>query len=150
MKLIQNLPKQAYIFAWAVLLYLSPLPYIFGDDYQRYILPVYITLQVIFVVACNKFVHERWILAVIIIESVCAMWNALLFLMWKSADNVFFAAFSHFMFIAFALEILIITMSLLGGDYGRGARRHSQSPPVRLLCRLSFRNSQNSGIEVAQ
>lgn len=147
---MKTVPVQVYIFAWVVLLYLSPVPYIFGDDQQRYVLPVYITLQTIFVAACNKLVRERWGLAVILIEAVCAMWNALLFLLWNSVGNIFFTAFSHFMFLAFALEILIINMSLKGGDYGLGFRRHSQSPPVRILCRLSLRDSKSSRIEVAQ
>lgn len=151
MKSIKNLPKQAYIFALALLLYCSPLPYIFGDEYQRFVLPVYVALQLLFVIACNKLVQESWIIFVILIEAFCMTWNSILFFRWHNAGELFYSVYSHVMFLALVLEILIINLSMRGGeDERRNADKYPNHPFHNLFCRLNSRRSQNCRQKVAQ
>jgi hypothetical protein len=148
---VKNVPRQFYILALALLLYLSPLPYIFGDHNQRFILPVYVALQLLFVIACNKIVRENWIVFVTLIEAFCMTWNSVLFLRWHNAGELFYSAYSHVMFLALALEILIINLSMRGGeDERRNADRYPNHPIHNLFCRLNSRYSQNGRQEVVK
>ncbi len=135
---MKTLPKQVYIFALALLLYCSPLPLFFGEESQRYILPGYVALQVLFVIACYKLVNEKWISLVILIEAFCMTWNCVLFFRWQNAGEVFHTAYSYVMFLSLVLEILIINLSITGGvDEQRNAGQYPKRPLANLLCRLN-------------
>jgi len=148
---MKNVPAQGYIFALALLLYCSPLPYIFGDQNHRFVLPVYVALQLLFVMTCYKLVRERWIIFVILIEAFCMTWNSILFFRWQSAGDLFYSAYSYTMFLALVLEILIINLSMRGGeDERRNADRYPNHPFRALFCRLNHQCGIFSRKEVAK
>lgn len=146
-----NTPKQLYVLVFALLLYCSPLPYIFGDEHQRFVLPVYVALQFLFVMACYKLVRENWIIFVILIEAFCMTWNAVLFFRWHSAGDLFYSAYSYIMFLALVLEILIINLSMRGGeDERRNADGNPNHPLLALFCRLNHQRGIFCRKEVAK
>lgn len=148
---MKNAPAQGYIFALALLLYCSPLPYVFGEQYQRFVLPVYVAMQFLFVMACYKLVREKWIIFVILIEAFCMTWNAILFFRWQTAGDLFYSAYSYTMFLAFVLEILIINLSMRGGE---DERRNADGNPKRhiraLFCRINHQFGLFGRKEVAK
>lgn len=102
------------------------------------------------VMFCYNLIRERWIVFVILIEAVCMVWNAILFFRWHTAGDVFYAAYSYVMFLALVLEILIINLSMHGGeDERRTSGRNPKRPFSNLLCRLNSRSGQKGCQKVA-
>lgn len=119
---MKRIPKQFYIFVLALGLFFLPVSFLFSNDNQRYVLPVYITFQLLFVISCNKITQATWATLIIIIEAICMLWNTLLFVFWNDASIVLYDAHSWVMFFAFALEILVLNLSMIGGQDGRNRK----------------------------
>lgn len=146
----RSIPKQAYTLVLVFLLYCSPAAFFISPEFQRYVLVFYITHQLLTVVFLNKFVHEAWIIGVILVESIAMIYNTVLFMFWFTIDELLFILHSKFMFLAFLAELLIINMSLRGGVDGNGNSRNSQLPDFPLRCRLNHLFNKSGLSEVAK
>lgn len=140
-----KMPSQFYMFATVSLLYFWPWQIFSGDKPADWLASV-ITLQLVFVIACNIFVRDSWATAIILIEGFCMVINLL---MMKGAPIVV-DAHEHIVLAAFIIELLIITISLQGVAIGK-----SNSNRLRMvgngLCYLRNRSLPLSGrVEVAQ
>ena len=117
-------------------LYFLPLSEWLLCDNSRYILVARLAVQWIFVVSCYKITHLSWVSGVIIIEAVCMTFNLLLFVMWPDRNNVLYSIHGQFMTFAFALELLLIQISI-GGMCGRKLSHFTRIPRHSLMCRLN-------------
>jgi hypothetical protein len=77
------------------------------------------TLQLLFVIACNKLVKEDWIIAVILIEFFVMLFNVTFFCNTAITD----AMHEQITLYALILELLIITASLQLGSASDDSRR---------------------------
>lgn len=143
-------PPQLYLLGWALLLYSLPVSSILSDENQRYVLPIYVAAQYLFICLCNKIIHGKWVICIILIEAVCMTWNTILFALWDAASSTLWSLHSSFMFLALVLEILIINLSLGGGVNERIARRNTHRPNNTFSCRLNHRQRLQSGPEVVE
>lgn len=115
-----KMPKQFYIFGLVLLLYFWPWQLFSGDLPADWLLSV-ITLQIVFVIFCNVFVREGWILPVIIIEAVCMVLNIANMLLPEIISGIH----AQIMIVALIMELLIITTSM-GAINGRDNSYHLQ------------------------
>lgn len=105
--MMKKMPKQYYVFALVLLLYYWPWQLFTGDKPADWLASV-ITLQLAFVILCNKFVRENWILPVIIIEAVCMVFNTAYLIV----PGVMSGIHEHIMLSALIMELLIIITSM--------------------------------------
>jgi hypothetical protein len=106
-----KMPKQFYMFGLVLLLYFWPWQLFTGDQPADWLLSV-ITLQLVFVIFCNVFVRDSWILPVIIIETVCMVFNIALLIV----PGVMSSIHAYIMLSALIMELLIITTSMRATD----------------------------------
>jgi hypothetical protein len=105
--IMTKMPKQYYILGLVLLQYLWPWQ-LFGGDLPADWLVSVITMQLCFVIFCNKFVRDNWILPVIIIEAVSLAFNITLLVV----PGVISGIHAHIILTALIMELLIITTSL--------------------------------------
>lgn len=124
------------ILVLALSLYFLPLSHLLSSDSQRYTLLLYVAAQYLFVVSCYKITQQSWVSGVIIIEAVCMTFNLLLFVMWPDSNSVLYSIHGKFMAFAFALELLLIQISI-GGMRGRKLSHFTRIPRHSLMCRVN-------------
>ena len=107
------MPKQFYIIALVLLLWFWPWQLFSGDLPADWLLSA-ITMQLVFVIACNILTNESWAIAITIIEGVCMLFNVLIVLIGAPISLYH----DDIMLAAFILELLIITISLQGVAVG--------------------------------
>lgn len=112
------MPKQFYILGLVLLLYFCPWQLFSGDRPADWLLSC-ITMQIVFVIACNFIIRDNWILPVIIIEAICMVFN-ILYVILPGLISGFHA---YAMLAALIMEILLITTSL-GVINGRADSYH--------------------------
>jgi hypothetical protein len=102
-----KIPSQFYIFAMVLSLYYWPWHLSFFDPDTDALLTV-ISLQLLFVIACNYLTRASWATAIIIVEAFCMIVN--LFAALNGATLFHYHA--DIMRAAFIIQMLIVTMSL--------------------------------------
>jgi len=138
---MKKVPTQAYILLLVLALYYWPWQLFSGDIGW---LVTVVSVSFIGVIACNKLTNERWATGVIIVEVLCMMINATLFLFGMHKVPMQ----EHIMISAFIIELLIITMSL-GAGVGRirNDGLHNYLNGVGSL--FNYSRSNHSGKEIA-
>ncbi len=110
---MSRIPTQFYIFAMALSVYFWPWVLFSSDVFTVF------TLQLLFVIACNKLVKEDWVIAVILIEFFVMLFNVTFFCNPAITD----ATHEQITLYALILELLIITASLQLGSASDDSRR---------------------------
>lgn len=113
------MPAQLNILALVLLLFYWPWLLFSGDTPESWLASV-VSVQLAFVMACNKLTQESWATAIIIVEAICMIANILLVIL--SSKTFFFHA--EFVLAAFIIELLIITISLRSEGVSDDSRRH--------------------------
>ena len=109
-----QMPRQLIILALVLLLWFWPWQLFSGDSPGSWLLSV-ITMQILFVIACNKITQDGWATVIILIESFCMILNIAL-MNWAPLVSGIHA---QVMPAAFIMELLIITISMRGAVVGR-------------------------------
>lgn len=137
-----KMPPQFYIFAIVLLSWYWPWHFaLLGVD-ADYLLTVIVVARAS-VIACYILSRESWILAIIIIEAFCMMFNVTLFLFPVALLS---GLHGQIMLAAFIIELLIITISLQGAAIGSTVPMAGSS--LRDLCSAAF--CRHRSAEVAQ
>lgn len=111
--MMMKMPKQYPILVMVLALYFWPWQLFSGESPASWLLSV-ITMQIAFVITCNIFVRDNWVLPVIIIEAVCMLINIAYVLVPGFISSIHGYAIGS----AVIMEILAITSSM-GSINGR-------------------------------
>jgi len=102
---VKRIPTQFYIFAMVFLLYYWPWELFSSSAFTVF------TLQAFFVAICAKLVRESWVIPIIAIELIVALFNVTFFCMPSISDDLH----AQITLTAVIIELLIIFNSLVAG-----------------------------------
>jgi len=109
---VRKIPTQFYIFAMVLLLYFWPWEFFSSSVFTVF------TLQAFFVAICAKLVKESWVIPIIAIELIVALFNVTFFCMPSIPDDLH----AQITLTAVIIELLIIFNSLMLGGAGDDSR----------------------------